>query len=438
MKKLIALIIILSLSLSLFSCMPNLKKFAVSFANTKAQLSESELRGEEYGEFLSALEKFGAKLGVSLYGERGNGANFCISPVAVYMQLALACECSEGETREEILSALGLTYEQVERFTKYLYSVCNREFTYVDEDDKRKVIASEVLSSSLWLDDSLPYASSKIGTLTSAYGSDVYAASFSGGDAAKMINQYLEYKTDGIFGGSTKYAKTERLAFVSAFSLSELWNGLGKNLTSTLETYDFVESDGTVLKLQMLRSGYADGRALETESFSSFFVETEHGFKLHFIVPRDGYQLKNVFTASNISRVLSVDDYGYLDSEGGMLHHTRVIFPAFEAKFNGDLSSVLGKSFGIESLFDSQGCDLSGISSSGAYCGSLMHSVSLKIDKSGIGGAEPVALTPSPSQSGPDYYEDVYHELMVDRAFGFVLTDSYGTVLYSGVISNFE
>lgn len=436
MKKSIALIIILSLSL--FSCMPNLKRFAVSFADTKAQPSESELRGEEYGEFLASLENFGAKLGVSLYGERGSGANFCISPVAVYMQLALACECSEGETREEILSALGLTYEQVQRFTSYLYSVCNREFTYTDEDDKKQVAASEVLSSSLWLDDSLPYASSKVGTLTSLYGSDVYAASFFAGDAAKMINQYLEYKTGGVFGGSTKYAKSTRLAFVSAFSLSEIWNGLGKSLTSTLETYSFTESDGTVLKLQMLRSGYADGRAMETESFSSFFVETEHGFKLYFIVPKDGYQLKNVFTASNISRVLSVDDYGYLDSEEGKLHHTRVIFPAFEAKFNGDLSSVLGKSFGIESLFDEQGCDLSGISAGGAYCGSLMHSVSLKIDKSGIGDAEPITLTPSHSYSGPDYYEDIYHELMVDRAFGFVLTDSYGTVLYSGVINNFE
>lgn len=438
MKKILALAIILSISLSLISCMPNLKKFAVSFADDKAQLSASDVQSEEYREFLASLEDFSARLSVGIYGERGIGSNFCVSPVAIYMQLAVACECADTQTREEILDALGMTYEQVRQFTSYIYSLSNCEFTYTDESDKTQVISSETLSSSIWLDTSLMYSPTKVGALASVYNTDVYAASFSGGDASKMINQYIEYKSGGAVSGNMKFTKTTALALISALSLEEIWNGLGKNLTETLETYDFVESDGNTVKLQMLRSGYANGRTIEEESFSSFFIETEHGFKLHFLLPKDGYQLKKVFTAENISRILSVEDYGYLDSEESKLHHTRVIFPSFDASFSGDVSSVMTNTFGVKSLFDPELCDLSGITSAKAYCVSLPHASSISIGRSGIGDVKTVTLAQSPSHQGPDYYEDVYHELMIDRAFGFVLTDTYGTIVYSGVISNFE
>ena len=31
---------------------------------------------------------------------------------------------------------------------------------------------------------------------------------------------------------------------------------------------------------------------------------------------------------------------------------------------------------------------------------------------------------------------EVYHDYIVDRAFGFVITDSYGAVLFSGVVNS--
>ena len=33
-------------------------------------------------------------------------------------------------------------------------------------------------------------------------------------------------------------------------------------------------------------------------------------------------------------------------------------------------------------------------------------------------------------------YEKVYHDYIVDRAFGFVITDSYGAVIFSGVVNS--
>lgn len=440
MKKILSLILICSMCLCLFSCMPNLKKYAIRFADGEVSLTDADAKDPEYVAFIGKLSKFAARLSASVWSDRGNGTNFCISPIAVYMELALACECSDGETRDELLSAVGVTYEEVERFTSYLYSFTNRTFTYTDDSDRIQKAATGKLSSSLWLNTSLLYSPSRVERLASLYNSDVYAASFSSGDAGKMINQYIEYKTSGTTAGDLKISKDTSIAMISTFYLSEVWNSIGKSLTQSLETYDFLETDGNKVKLQMLRSGYSDGRVVETESFSSFFIETEHGYRLHFIVPKDDHQLKNVFTADVISYVLSVKDHGHIDSSARQLHHTRVIFPAFQASFSGDLSGVLKDTFGIKSLFDSEGCDLSGITQQDAYLSSLLHAAAIKIDRSGIDG-NPVTLPTTPSTpSLPDYdeYEDIYHELTVDRAFGFVLTDAYGAVLYSGVMSNFE
>lgn len=420
--------------------MPNLKKYAIRFADGEANLTDADAKDAEYIAFIGKLSKFAARLSASVWSERGNGTNFCISPVAVYMELALACECSDGETRDELLSAVGVTYEEVERFTSYLYSFTNHTYTYTNEDDKTQKAATGKLSSSLWLDTSLLYSPSRVERLASIYNSDVYAASFSSGDAGKMINQYIEYKTSGTTKGTLNISKDTDIAMISTFYLSEVWNAIGKSLTQSLETYDFLETDGNKVKLQMLRSGYSDGRVVETDSFSSFFIETEHGYRLHFIVPKDDYKLKSVFTAEVISYVLSIKDHGHIDVAARQLHRTRVIFPAFEASFSGDLSGVLKDTFGIKSLFDAERCDLSGITQQKVHLTSLLHASEIKVDRSGIDG-KPATLPTTPSTpSLPDYdeYEDVYHELMVDRAFGFVLTDAYGTVLYSGVMSNFE
>ena len=43
---------------------------------------------------------------------------------------------------------------------------------------------------------------------------------------------------------------------------------------------------------------------------------------------------------------------------------------------------------------------------------------------------------PNAGAAGPGEYKEVYHDYIVDRAFGFVIIDSYGAVLFSGVINS--
>ena len=66
----------------------------------------------------------------------------------------------------------------------------------------------------------------------------------------------------------------------------------------------------------------------------------------------------------------------------------------------------------------------------------LLEFSDLTVDGSFATGAA-VTVMPMAGAAGPlEGYEEVYHDYIVDRAFGFVITDSYGAVLFSGVVNS--
>lgn len=65
----------------------------------------------------------------------------------------------------------------------------------------------------------------------------------------------------------------------------------------------------------------------------------------------------------------------------------------------------------------------------------MRHLTTLTVDRKGIEGAA-VVILPGAGAAGPDEYEEVYLDFVIDRSFGYVLTDRYGTVLFTGVVNN--
>ena len=131
----------------------------------------------------------------------------------------------------------------------------------------------------------------------------------------------------------------------------------------------------------------------------------------------------------------TLDDWGGIDHENKIIHSTRALFPEYEADFDEDIKSVL-YDMGIEKLFNADKADLSGITEMPAYCSSVIHECSLEVTKKGIEGAAVTIVALDGAAGDPtEEYERVYHDFVVDRAFGFVITDSYGAVLFSGVVN---
>ena len=68
------------------------------------------------------------------------------------------------------------------------------------------------------------------------------------------------------------------------------------------------------------------------------------------------------------------------------------------------------------------------------YCAGVIHQSKLIVDESGIEGAA-ITYMPMNGTSAPEPLIDVYLDYIVDRAFGYVISDYNGTILFSGVVN---
>ena len=184
----------------------------------------------------------------------------------------------------------------------------------------------------------------------------------------------------------------------------------------------------------MLSSGYKEKNIYVGDTFKSCYISTVNGYNLNFFVPLDGYSVEDIFTAENINLVNTDSSiFASVDEEKEVIYNTNVIFPEFEAEFDEGLEDIMQDEYGIKDLFSVENCDLSPIFSDDAYASSLRHIAKLKTDKKGIEGAAVTLLVTDGATSSP-LYPIEKQEFIVDRSFGFTVTDSHGICLFSGVV----
>ncbi len=437
MKKILALVLVLSTCFLFASCTADSGKKQLALAANPIEVNHSDSQQDDYVEFLDKLDAFAAKLTYEIYSDSDKQSNICISPVSVYMALALATECADGETRDEILNAVGVTYDEVKNFTKLLYSFCNQEFYYLSDVTKKKeVLAFEELVNSIWVDKRATLNEDGINNLANNYNCDLFSVSFKNGDGTKAINEYIEEKTHGIIDGDIELSPETLITLINTFYLKEVWNGMGGDLKFTEEAYDFKNADGSITNTKLLYGYYANGKIYEGEGYTSFYTRTNNGFDIKFIVPTDGHTLDEVFTTENIYTINNLGDYDYVDEENELAHVTRVLFPKYKASFDDDIAEILENDFGINDLFYLGECDFSNVTDEQIACDGVIHKCSIEVTEKGIEGAAVTVMATYGGAHVFDNYEKVYHDYIVDRAFGFVLTDSYGAVLFSGVVNS--
>ena len=436
MKKIISLILVLLMCLSITSCFVKPEKYSLALAAKAMEVKYSDAKQEGYEEFIDKLDAFAAKLTYEVYADSNKKSNICISPVSVYMALAIATECANGETRDEILNTVGVTYDEVKNFTKVLYGFSNREYYYTNMMNNKKILAFEELSNSIWIDKNTTFKEDGIYNLANNFNCDSFSVNFKTSEGERVIKAYIKEKTHGIIDGSVDLSPETLITLINTFYLKEVWNEDGDELKFTDKSYNFKNTDGSVKSTKLLQGYYFTGNIYEGNGYTSFYTTTEHGFDIKFIVPTDGHTLDEVFTSENIYNVNNLGDYGYIDEENKLLHHTRVFFPEYKASFDGNLADILKNDFGITKLFDFEQCDFSNVSDEQLACDGVIHKCCIDVNDKGIEGAA-VTVMPMAGAAGPlDGYEEVYHDYIVDRAFGFVITDSYGAVLFSGVVNS--
>ena len=102
----------------------DLNKHVLMSASEKIEVNNKQLKEDlEYQEFVAKLQLFSAKLSVAVYNDNKKSENLCISPVSIYMALAMTISNADGIAKNELLEAVGVTEDEVNNFTKYLLPI---------------------------------------------------------------------------------------------------------------------------------------------------------------------------------------------------------------------------------------------------------------------------------------------------------------------------
>ena len=437
-KKLVSAVFSLCAAASLFgisACAGSGKSTQLGAPAAATSLTYQERKDEGLNSIIASAEKFASEFAAQTYSALGDGGNFAVAPVSVYMALSIAAECAAGETRSEILSALNIDYGTLKSEFSKLYRSLTAEYKANSGDIEGRLN----LTNSVWLNSGIGNFNAKqncINSLADNYYCYSFAADFThdNANANNALKSFIKKQTYGLINRDFNISEENSFVLMNTLYLKDIWNLYGNDLPFTDQNYQFKASNGQQKSQKFLSGYYSVGRVYEEESFSHFFASTLNGYKIKFILPKEGYTVQDVFTAENIAKVNAITDYNALDHENLLRYHTRCLFPEFYATFDKDVKPVLESYFDVHAMFDMDRSDFTTISDMQNYCSSVRHVTELKVNKKGIEGAA-VTVLPFAGAPGPDEYTDVYEDFVVDGAFGFILTDRYDTTVFSGVIN---
>ena len=390
-----------------------------------------------YKAFKNKMRVFSTKLSESFVkSEYSVNDNIAISPLSIEMCLGLAVYCANGKTRTELLNALDVDFASFNQYYKLLFN----ELTSLIKDQSGNIASELTLTNSIWIDNDINLSNSGLDDLKNDYYCHSFAADFSNHnkETTEAIEYFIEQKTHGLIKPDLTFSPLTFFVLMNTLYLKDIWNDWGGDLETTKDVA-FKNANGNVSNKELLVGYSINGKTLETDDYSCFFTNTQHGKRIYFVKPNEGKVLKDVFNKETMQYVLDKNNYVLQDNAKLERYHTNCVFPEFKAACDIDLTNMFINDFNVTSMFDPYKCDFSNIMVEPApgYVEQFKHIAKLEVNKKGIEGAA-VTYMAYAGAPGPDEYTDVYETFNVDQEFGYILTNYDGDIIFSGVVTNID
>ena len=396
--------------------------------------SYNDTRVSEYLAFKDKINTFANKL--SEYFAKSkyrSGQNIVISPLSIELCLGLAIRSANGQTREELLNALGVDYQTFNSYYKLFFN----EMSKVYKSNTGDVMSESLLTNSIWIDKKVSLLDSGLDALRDDYYCYAYETDFSGHnqEANADLSEFIKESSKGMIEPNLSLSPEILFVLMNTLYIKDVWNEGGFDLP-TNSGHPFTNSDNTQSSKPLLQGYYFDGKALEKEDYSAFYTKTENGYTLYFIKPNADKTANDVFNKENIACVIDQNNYILKDDKKEEEYHTRCIFPEYTADADIDLTKLFNEKFNVTTLFNLATCDLTNLTNEEVYCSDFRHIAKLEVDKKGIRGAA-VTYMAYAGAAGPGPYKQVYEDFIIDHEFGFVLMKD-NINIFSGIVTNID
>ncbi len=353
--------------------------------------------------------------------------NWMLSPYSARMCLAMFANGTEGQTKEELLSALKIS--NLDEFNAYTKGIMSAYEGY-------SRIMSLNTANSVWLNQDHfsgkeSFLQSFSDILNNFY--DAEAGDVTSDNSVEQVNAWANEKTNGkipsILGDDDREFLT---ALVNAVYFKAPWeNEFYKYAT---DEADFHSADGTTGKMEFMhvtdRFGYCaeDGLQAVKLDYKNTSVDDEDGSNLQYYEDAD-FSMYIIKTDKTINAAEFLNNASFTDSK------VRVSIPKFKIEYGQNLNGAL-KAMGVLAAYDPVKADVSGMIDASnlvgdnIYLSNVIQKTYIAIDEEGTEAAAVTAVTAE--TTGVAEPEEII-EFTADSPFYFAVRDNArGEVLFLG------
>lgn len=343
------------------------------------------------------------------------GEDLLVSPFSLQCALGMLSNGAMGETRDEIVRAMGLdgySQEEVNGYFQKLIRGMNGVSPFV----------SVQTSNSVWVNRQMVLNEAFRQTGEEKYGALVSSLDFGDPSSVDQVNAWCNETTHGkiprILGS---LSPSIYVYLLNSVYFKARWDT--EFPVDQTRQGDFHAGAGGVLQASFMHQTVEHGYLARGESFTSAVLPYVGGhYEMRFILPDEGATVDEVADALASPGVLQAA------IDNGEECRINYAVPRFEMENDITLNGAL-QSLGMKLAFTDEG-DLSALTTPYAPVSTIFQVATLKVDEEGSEGAAVTAVTdgaPLPDEARKEI------DFTLDRPFLFLLTETgTGTVLFMG------
>lgn len=374
--------------------------------------TEKEMAAQQ-GDFASTLS---LELCRQLGGEKTD--NWLVSPFSLQCALGMLSNGANGETREEILYALGLSQYSQEEVNAYFKKLIEGLHTV------NSAITVKT-SNSVWGNAGVPLKDDFQKMNIENYFAMVSQLDFSDPSAVDQINAWCNQTTEGLIPSILEEVNpTATVYLLNSLYFKARWES--EFAPEKTQESDFNTSSGKVVKADFMQTQRM-AAYVENEWFTSTSLSYQNdSYVMRLILPQPEISIDQVLQA------LSESDENLWKNT--ILADINLKMPRFALENKMDLTPTL-QALGMKKAF-SGGADFSSMSDVATYISLVQQATRLKVDEDGSEGAAVTVIEGYLSDlMRPLPEEEV--DFFLDRPFLFqIIESSTGTVLFMGQVGS--
>lgn len=358
-----------------------------------------------------ALAAFtGESTALALAGED----NRIYSPVSLWFALAMLAETTGGETRRQVLDALGASdLEQLRDWADILWHTL-----YQDDGT-----ATTLLGNSIWLNENVTFHQDVLENLAEHYYAGSYQVPMGTDEADQALADWVAEQTKGLIGADGKVLETTSDTLNVLASTLYFQAGWSDEFNDRLTEEDiFTSADGTETRIDFMHTT-RDGSFLRQNGYQAASLGTKGG-TMTFVLPDEGVTPADLLKDPDfLTEVTQFEDEIYGEVQWSV--------PKFDVDSTLNLKPTL-EGLGITRVFDAGTSDFTPLTDlEPVWLDQAKQIARVKVDEKGVEAAAATLMANAGAGAPPEDPKICVMDL--NRPFLFIIRDG-SAILFVGVV----